>query len=205
MLVKQYLEFKQIPYTLAYGSLLGAARNGGFIPHDSDIDLYLSIKYDGMVAEMGKLFEIKTIYTEVKGNIPQKLRPQEGPDKADIDFFNERVQAFLKANKMPKDIAHGNLLKLSIFRNKPRLTTLKFCGVDFPAPENYIDILKRVYGDNCLTHVYPGYLPTAEYKTKPIEEFLTLEQYAKTEDALEFVQPDLNKFKPLVSMTETTT
>ena len=41
IIVKSILENNNIPYFLAQGSLLGAVRNGGFIPWDDDLDLYL--------------------------------------------------------------------------------------------------------------------------------------------------------------------
>ena len=41
LVVKDILENNHIPYFLAQGSLLGAVRDGRFIPWDDDLDLYL--------------------------------------------------------------------------------------------------------------------------------------------------------------------
>lgn len=46
LLVKRILDSKSIPFLLMHGTLLGAYRDGGFIPHDIDIDLAIYEKDD---------------------------------------------------------------------------------------------------------------------------------------------------------------
>ena len=43
--LKSILEANDIPFCLAWGSLLGCARHGGFIPWDDDIDIHIDGKY----------------------------------------------------------------------------------------------------------------------------------------------------------------
>lgn len=45
------LNDEKIPYSLAYGSVLGAVRHKGFIPWDEDIDLYICIDHYDIICE----------------------------------------------------------------------------------------------------------------------------------------------------------
>ena len=42
--VHQFCVENKIEYSLAYGSVLGAVRHGGFIPWDDDMDLYMTVE-----------------------------------------------------------------------------------------------------------------------------------------------------------------
>jgi lipopolysaccharide cholinephosphotransferase len=42
----------EIPYYLAYGSLLGAIRDGGQIPWDYDVDVQVPVKYADKLIEV---------------------------------------------------------------------------------------------------------------------------------------------------------
>lgn len=55
-----FFERYGIPYSLCYGSLIGAVRHGGFIPWDDDIDLFVPrASYDRLIG-MVETFEAET-------------------------------------------------------------------------------------------------------------------------------------------------
>ena len=87
--VCSYLGERQIPYSLAYGTLLGAVRHGGFIPHDRDVDLYLAKRHSHRVAEMAAHFDVETRYNTHPWGRQTELQKLLFPDAYDIDFFNE--------------------------------------------------------------------------------------------------------------------
>lgn len=58
LLIKKILDSKGVPFLLMHGTLLGAYRDGGFIPHDIDIDLSIYEKDDeALKSSIPELYE----------------------------------------------------------------------------------------------------------------------------------------------------
>jgi hypothetical protein len=145
-----YLEEHRVPYSLAYGTLLGAVRHGGFIPHDDDVDLLLAKRHSHLVSEMASHFEVETKYNTPpwgKRTCHQKLI---FPGAFDIDFFNEEFPPCQKVWEHVSDFFESA---------RPDLTKLTFCGRPFSCIASYSAFLSARYAPDCLESVElpPGY------------------------------------------------
>ena len=138
LLVKNILDKEELPFMLAYGTLLGAVREHDFIAHDEDIDLIVMKEYfDHFVA---LLFIFRT----------------EG-----FEVVRYEKRGFLSL------IRKGEYIDFYFYQDYPGEPTLRYCGQDlyfkeelnnlidydfldttFKAPKKYVKYLEFYYGEN---------------------------------------------------------
>lgn len=141
LLVKKVLDERNVPFQLAYGTLLGAIRDKDFITHDEDIDL--------IVLEEYKQTFIDSLSVLIKEGFAIARYDRRGlmsiiRNGEYIDFY-----FFAKA---------GNGLRacsglFCIAKHIEEVSPIRFKGVEFLAPKEYEDFFLFAYGENWRTPV----------------------------------------------------
>ena len=130
----QILKSNNIKFLLFYGTLLGAIRENGFISHDEDIDVILSIN---------EFQDFKDLLYLLRENGFELARLDErgfasiirNNEYIDLYFFSEYNEDFLSCC--------GEFVEKNVFDN-PR--TYNLYGVDYPIPQEYEHVLRLYYG-----------------------------------------------------------
>ena len=141
LLVKKILDERNVPFQLAYGTLLGAIRDKDFITHDEDIDLIVLEEYKQTFIDTLPILieEGFAIARYDRRGLMSIIRNGEY-----IDFY-----FFAKA---------GNGLRtcsgtFCIAKHIEEVAPLIFKGVEFLAPNEYEDFFLFEYGENWRTPV----------------------------------------------------
>lgn len=136
LIVKSVFRDKGIPFWLMYGTLLGAIRDGAFIPGDTDTDLGV---YETDMEKVLEAFSdmkvagFEVIRTALKDGLVTLLRR-----KMYIDFYvMTKVGSFWRYGDGP----------LTTHDHFSDLIRIPFLGTEFLAPGNPVTFLKAKYGD----------------------------------------------------------
>lgn len=154
--LKDTFEKNDIPGFLAAGSLLGFVRDGGFMPHDDDIDvgvlpskwtaaglLQTLVEKEGYKFEFAFMFRGKTIEFKVSWlGVPIDVFCYErnGEDLYCTCFYYFPERKYPKANaNTPWRIHEYNITTLK---------TISLNGVDFPVPAEPEKVMAQLYGES---------------------------------------------------------
>lgn len=181
--VADYLEQREIPYSLMYGTLLGAARHRGFVPHDEDVDLLLARQHSPLIYDMAAHFSVQTHFNTPPWDRHSALQRLQFPGALSIDAVNEEHEGLADVRPLLSGFLAGK---------ETALTRLPFCGRLFFCLANHTDVLHMLYGPDCLTHVDAVQRRQGrDYRQIPRREKLPLARY--NEIKRHYQQPDLNQ------------
>lgn len=133
LLFKKCMEQSSIPFGLIYGTLLGAVREGNFIAHDEDTDVFILKEYEQKL--LNALFYFRSNGFEVgryNGKLISLIRQGE---YIDVYFFE-------KKNKKTR-ASEGYVIPAHYLEN---IITYPLFGTEFPVPYKTEQLLVHLYG-----------------------------------------------------------
>lgn len=141
LLVKKILDERNVPFQLAYGTLLGAIRDKDFITHDEDIDLIVLEEYKQTFIDTLPILieEGFAIARYDRRGLMSIIRNGEY-----IDFY-----FFAKAGNGLRTCSGA----FCIAKHIEEVAPLVFKGIEFLAPKEYEDFFLFEYGENWRTPV----------------------------------------------------
>jgi hypothetical protein len=130
---RQLLNHNQIPFGIIFGTLLGAVRDGDFISHDDDTDVF--ILNENREKFLALLFDFRKIGFEVA--IYDKSLSSIIRNNEFIDIY------FFRKNILGNRVCNGDSLSPKYLG---AFDCIDFLGVPFNTPNNYISFLEKAYG-----------------------------------------------------------
>lgn len=146
------MKMNSVTYWLEFGSLLGAYRDGTFVPNEIDIDAGVFLKDAGKVYESltNNGFKLVREFHIVGENGLEQTYEYNGTT-IDVMYFFEKENLYWcnGVNFLPNTIKKGKLSEYVVtahFFNKFDCTTIKFLGIEVSIPSNVEEHLSEIYG-----------------------------------------------------------
>lgn len=168
--IQKVFDHYKVPVFLTFGALLGAYRDGDFIPYDDDIDLCIieNISYCTRKAIGNSLLDIGFVPQPIGFNVCGRIEASEpgynGHPTSGIIVCQKRIRVTLFFYGREQCPVHGECavcypkyggIRListpAHFFDKPE--TIKFKGHKFLAPSPIKDYLAFTYGDTWRTPI----------------------------------------------------
>lgn len=130
---KSIMDSHKVDFGLIYGTLLGAVREGNFIEHDEDIDVFILDENRMKFLEI--LLEFRCLGFEVARYEKDLLSLIRKDDYIDIYFFRK---TFFNKRVCNNDSINRKFLE--------ELKSFEFLGERFKVPKNCINFLELAYG-----------------------------------------------------------
>lgn len=179
-------------YSLTFGSLLGAVREGGFISHDLDMDVMLPIEQRSpLIREILELngFKLSHRFSIEDGTLGCEECYMYKDTGVSIDVFYicpvlDNFPYICCWNYFPNCVTwresvrkHGGVIPKRIeipvtYQNIRK----KFESIEVNIPENYSAILEVFYGGNYMTP-NPNYVPPKEHRYIWTDKIATYEEF----------------------------
>jgi len=148
-----------VEFGLIYGTLLGAVREGNFIEHDEDTDLFALDEEREKI--LNSLFRLREYGLEVGRYEAEILSIMKDGEYIDIYFF--------KKNVFGKRVANGSLIDAKYLEE---LEDLSFLGETFKVPKNPKELLETIYGKDWR-------IPIKDVKGQNFGAYLTIRYFIR--------------------------
>jgi lipopolysaccharide cholinephosphotransferase len=178
-LFKDILDQSNVKFILAYGTLLGAIREGNFIEHDFDTDFIILEEHRSSFIDL--LFQFRDhgfIVGRYENDILSLIRKGE---YIDVYFFRKYLFFFRKIDRF---CTYNRFLE--------NTTSFNFLGGSFCIPEDYEAYLEHYYGKNWQTPVVAQHGEDFIFEHKML--FLFKEHLPRLYRVLKYIKNRLKSF-----------
>lgn len=153
-----------IDYSIAFGTLLGAIREHGFIKHDMDLDTVVWFDdYSDQIKTTLNIFGFKLIHVYMLDNGQSGLEETYEKNNVSIDIFYfyppidkypytclwKEVDGSTSINESMRRYGYVEVGRLELPLSKETVR-IKFGPLYLPATKNYTEFLERRYGANYM-------------------------------------------------------